>query len=350
MRKQNFTLRELAEYTETTLIGDPEHVIENVETLELAGPSDASFLSNPLYEKAMNKSNAGVIFVLPTITLPTRGNFLVGETPSLAFQKTAEAIHGSKRELTGFAGIHPTVIIHESAIIGKDVTIGPYVVIDKGVCIGNKTTINAHCYIGPHTVVGDECLLHSHVNIREECIIGNRVILQPGCIIGACGFGYTTNREGKHQKLLQLGKVIIGDDVEIGANSTVDRSRFKSTEIRRGTKIDNLVQIGHGVIIGEDNIIVAQTGIAGSSQTGKRVTLAGQVAVAGHLKISDNVVIAGRGGVAKSVETPGTYGGYPLLPLNDYNRMLVHMRNLDNLTKKIKELEKKLESLKATSP
>jgi UDP-3-O-[3-hydroxymyristoyl] glucosamine N-acyltransferase len=187
--------------------------------------------------------------------------------------------------------------------------------------------------------------LHPHVSIREECIVGNRVILQPGCVIGSCGFGYTTNREGKHQKLQQLGKVIIEDDVEIGANSTVDRSRFKSTIIKQGTKIDNLVQIGHGVVIGEDNIIVAQTGIAGSSQTGKHVTLAGQVAVAGHLKICDKVVIAGRGGVAKSIETPGTYGGYPLLPLNDYNRMLVHMRNLENFAKKIKELEKKLESI-----
>ncbi len=194
-------------------------------------------------------------------------------------------------------------------------------------------------------MIGFDCLFHAHVTVREECVIGNRVILQPGCVIGSCGFGYATNREGKHQKLQQLGKVIIGDDVEIGANSTVDRSRFKSTEIRSGTKIDNLVQIGHGVIIGEDNIIVAQTGIAGSSQTGKHVILAGQVAVAGHIKICDNAIIAGRGGVSKSVENPGKYGGYPLLPLNEYNRMCVHMRNLENSSKKIKDLENKLNSL-----
>lgn len=345
MRRKNFTLKELAVYTETTLIGNSEHTIENVETLEHATPLDASFLSNPNYEKAMHKSSAGVIFVSPAIILPKTGNFLVGENPSLAFQKTAEAIHGSKRELTGFEGIHPTAVVHPSAIIGQNVSLGPFTVIDKGASIGDKSIINSHCYIGPYTTVGAECLIHSNVTIREECIIGNRVILQPGCVVGACGFGYTTNREGKHSKLLQLGKVIIGDDVEVGANSTIDRSRFKSTEIKNGTKIDNLVQIGHGVIIGENNIIVAQTGIAGSTETGPRVLLAGQVAVAGHLKICSDVMVSGRSAISKSVDKPGKYGGHPLLPLAEHQRNTIHVRNIDKYIKKIQQLEEKLKKL-----
>lgn len=342
MKRKSFTLQELAGYTETTLIGDPHHCISNVEALEFAGPSDASFLANPQYEKLMHKSNAGVIFVTPALELPKNGNFLVGSSPSLAFQKTAEAIHGSKRELTGFEGIHATAVVHPEAHIGSNVTLGPHVVIDKGASIGDGSVISAACYIGPYTTIGKECLLHPHVTVREECTIGDRVILQPGCVIGACGFGFVTGKDGRHQKLQQLGGVIIGDDVEIGANSTVDRARFKCTEIQRGTKIDNLVQIGHGVAIGQDNLIVAQTGIAGSTKTGRNVVLAGQVAVAGHLKIADFVMVAGRSAISKSIDSPGKYAGHPLQTLNDYQRNSIHLRNIDKYIKRIESIEGRL--------
>lgn len=344
MSKKKFNLQELAILTESTLIGDPEYCISNVESLELATPSDASFLANPRYEKAMLKSKAGVIFVTAASTgLPSQRNFLLNSDPSRAFQRTAEAFYGTGNELSGFEGIHPTAVIHPTALLGKGCIVGPHAVIDKNVNIGDSTTISAGCYVGPQVKIGHFCLLHPKVVIREQCIIGDRVVLQPGVVIGACGFGYLTDKDGKHSKLNQLGSVIIGDDVEIGANTTVDRSRFKNTAIGRGTKIDNLVQIGHGVIIGDDNIIVAQTGIAGSTKTGRNVTIGGQVAIAGHLQITDRVMIAARSGVTKSLMEPGViYAGIPARPRGEHNRTTVYLQNIEQFVKKIQLLEERL--------
>lgn len=346
MSKKKFSLQELAILTESTLIGDPEYCISNVESLELATPSDASFLANPRYEKAMLKSKAGVIFVTPSAGLPPQRNFLINSDPSRAFQQTAEAFYGTGNELSGFEGIHPTAVIHPTALLGKDCIVGPHAVIDKNVSIGDSTTISAGCYIGPQVKIGHFCLLHPKVIIREQCTIGDRVVLQPGVVIGACGFGYLTDKEGRHTKLNQLGSVIIGDDVEIGANTTVDRSRFKNTTIGRGTKIDNLVQIGHGVTIGEDNIIVAQTGIAGSTKTGRNVTIGGQVAIAGHLQISDRVMIAGRSGVTKSLMEPGViYAGIPARPRGEHNRTTVYLQNIEQFIKRISSLDARVNQL-----
>lgn len=348
MNNKSFTLQELAELTNSTLVGDPNYKITNVESIELASPSDASFLSNARYEKAMLKSKAGVIFVtaLPDIDLKER-RFLVNHNPSQAFQKTFEAFYGTGQEFTGFEGIHASAVIHPTAILGKNCIVGPQAVIDKEVMIGDYTTIGAGCYIGPYTKIGEHCLLHPRVTVREHCSIGNRVILQPGAVIGSCGFGYLTDKNGQHTKINQLGGVILHDDVEIGANTTVDRSRFKNTEIKRGAKIDNLVQIGHGVIIGEDSIIVAQTGIAGSTKLGRNVTVGGQAAISGHLQIADRVAIGGRSGVTKSLLKAGSYAGLPAKPLEEYHRNLVHLQNISNHIKKLKSLEGRIQNLEA---
>lgn len=349
MTKKTLSLQELAALTESTLIGDPHYCITNVESLELATPADASFLANPRYEKAMLKSKAGVVFVGSSTGLPPGRNFLLSSDPSRAFQRTAEAFYGSGAEFSGFDGIHPTAVIHPTASLGKSCTIGPHAVIDKNVTVGDGTTISAGCYIGPNAKIGSHCLFHPRVTIREQCIVGDRVILQPGVVVGSCGFGYLTDKNGRHTKLNQLGSVIIGDDVEIGANTTLDRSRFKNTTIGRGTKIDNLVQIGHGVCIGEDNIIVAQTGIAGSSKTGRNVTIGGQVAIAGHLQICDQVMIAARSGVTKSLMEPGViYAGIPARPRGEHNRASVYLQNIEQFVKKIKAVEERLKQLEAT--
>ncbi|MGZ3633116.1 MAG: UDP-3-O-(3-hydroxymyristoyl)glucosamine N-acyltransferase [Parachlamydiaceae bacterium] len=347
MSKKSYTLQELADLTQSTLVGDPHYCITNVESLELATPTDASFLSNPRYEKAMLKSEAGVIFVsaLPSVEKTQGRQFLVNGDPSRAFQQTAEAFYGTGAELTGFEDIHPTAVIHATATIGKGCAIGPYAVIDKNVVIGEGTMIGAGSYVGPCVKIGDQCLLHPRVTIRENCLIGNRVILQPGAVIGSCGFGYLTDKTGRHTKLNQLGTVILGDDVEIGANTTIDRARFKETEIKRGTKIDNLVQIGHGAVIGEDNMIVAQVGIAGSSKTGRHVTIGGQAALAGHLTVAPQVMIAGRAGVTKSITHSGIYGGFPARPIHEYNRTSVYLQNIDTHVAKIKALEARLNKL-----
>ncbi|HPE84710.1 MAG TPA: UDP-3-O-(3-hydroxymyristoyl)glucosamine N-acyltransferase, partial [Chlamydiales bacterium] len=189
------------------------------------------------------------------------------------------------------------------------------------------------------------CTIYPHVTIRERSQIGNRVTIQPGAVIGSCGYGYTMDAKGHHNKLEQIGNVIIEDDVEIGANTTIDRARFKSTRIGRGTKLDNLVQIGHNVSLGEDNLIISQSGIAGSAKTGRHVFMGGQGGIVGHVDITDNVQIATRGGVSKDIKTSGIYGGGPVMPMKEFNTMQVHIRKLSSYAKRLKELEIQLASL-----
>ncbi len=355
MEKKQYTLAELADKTQSTLIGDPNYCITNVADLESASQEDASFLTklpygqNSRYEQVMRKSAAGVFFVHPEATLIEGRNFLLNEDPSRAFQMVLELINGSKQELTGFTGIHPTAVLHPTSKIGKDVTIGPHAVIDKGVVIGDQTSIGAGCYIGPSCILGTHCIIHPNVVIRERCTLGDRVVLQPGVVIGSCGFGYTLDKQGRHVKLNQVGTVVIEDDVEIGANTTIDRSRFKSTRIGRGSKIDNLVQIGHGAVIGPDNMIVAQTGIAGSTETGQHVVMAGQCGIAGHLKIGDRVILAARTGVDKSLPEAGKYGGVPAMPLSEHNRIEVRLRNIEGYVDQVKKLEARLAKIEEQS-
>ncbi|HEV8052864.1 MAG TPA: UDP-3-O-(3-hydroxymyristoyl)glucosamine N-acyltransferase [Parachlamydiaceae bacterium] len=350
MNKTIFTLQELATLTHSKLVGEADYEIHSVADIEAAGNQDASFLSNPIYDRAMRVSSAGVVFVSPSVELIQGRNFLISEDPSRAFQTTVEAFYGSEvHTFSGFNGIHPSAVIHETASIGKNVTIGPQAVIDKDVVIGDNTTIGAGCYVGFQVSIGSQSFIHPRVTIRERCRIGNRVIIQPGAVIGSCGFGYTMDNQGRHIKLNQVGIVIIEDDVEIGANTTIDRSRFKATVIGKGSKIDNLVQIGHGVTIGAHNIIVAQTGIAGSTKTGKYVVMAGHVAIAGHLSIADKVIIAAKAGVSSSIKEAGKYGGMPCVPLNKHNRNAVFLRNIETYIDQIKELQKKVESLQKNS-
>lgn len=347
MESKKFTLAELAELTQSTLIGPSDYLITGVDSLDTACAEDASFLANPKYRSLLKETKAGVVCIDLQTQPEENKNFLVSDDPSRAFQTIIKSLLLSSA--SGFTGIHPTAVIHPKAKIGKGVQIGPYVVIDHGTIIGDNTIIAAHVSIGPGVEVGDHCHFHPHVTIRENCIIGHRVILQPGAVIGACGFGYTTDSKGQHTKLEQLGIVIIEDDVEIGANTTIDRARFKSTRIGRGSKIDNLVQIGHNVDVGRDNIIVSQTGIAGSVKTGKNVIFGGQAGVVGHLEIVDHVMVATRGGVSKSITQSGKYAGGPVMNLSEYNRQQVHLRKISAYVKQIENLEKRMKDLEEKS-
>lgn len=339
------TLGELATLTGSKLVGNANHVIKGVADLESATAEDVSFLANPRYEKAMLGSGAGAVFITPETPAPAGRNFLVTSNPSEAFQIVVHIFYKDRRFFSAYTGVHPTAVIHSSAIIGESVTIGPHAVIDKNVSIGKETTISAGCYIGPGVVIGMQCFLHPHVTIREFCRLGDRVTLQPGAVVGSCGYGYLQDSKGRHTKLEQLGYVELGDDVEVGANTTIDRARFKKTSIGRGTKIDNQVQIAHGVKIGEHSLIISQTGIAGSTTLGNHVIIAGQVGIAGHLTICNNAMIAARCGVSKSILKPGKYGGTPNLPLHEHNRNMVLQRNIDAYVKKIQDLEERVEAL-----
>jgi UDP-3-O-[3-hydroxymyristoyl] glucosamine N-acyltransferase len=344
---RKYTLKELASLTGAELVGDPDYLITGVESLESASPEDASFLANLRYKEAMLRSKAGVIFISPSLERFSGKNYLLHNAPSEAFQVAVSLFLSSPYNQTGFTKIHPSACIHPSAILGKDVEIGPFVSIDHGAHIGDGTKIFSHVSIGAGSHIGSMCIFHPHVTVRERCIIGNRVILQPGAVIGSCGFGFATSALGVHTKLDQLGIVEIEDDVEVGANTTIDRARFKKTLIGKGTKIDNLVQIGHNVQLGLHNIIVSQTGISGSAKTGRNVVLGGQCGVVGHLEIADGTMVASRGGISKSVPT-GKYSGSPALPLAEHNRQQVHLRKIADYVKRIEELEKQVKSL-ATS-
>lgn len=340
---KKYTLKELAELTHSQLVGDPDHVITGVESLESAASEDASFLANLRYKEMMNHSAAGVVFLPPSIEPLPGKNYLINENPSVAFQFTIELFLIGPYNQSGFTGIHETAIIHPSATIGPHVQIGPYVTVDQGACIGDHTRILSHVSIGAGVHIGSHCLLYPHVTIREKCIIKNRVIIQPGAVIGSCGFGFSTDAQGVHTKLDQLGIVEIEDDVEIGANTTIDRARFKTTFIGQGSKVDNLVQIGHNVKIGPHNIIVSQTGISGSAKTGRNVVLGGQAGIVGHLEIAAGTFISARGGVSKTISKPGKYAGTPVQPIAEHNRQQVQLRKISEYVKRIEDLEKKLE-------
>ena len=340
-----FTLDELAEYTSTNLIGDGSYTISGVNALDEASNTDASFFANSRYLEAMKKTQAGVICIDSSAPQIEGKNYLISKDPSSTFQQIAEILLSKEENFSSFLGVHPTAIIHPSAQIAQDVSIGPYSVIDKGVKIREKTFIGSLVYIGPHSQIGENCILYSSCTIREKCILGKRVILQPGCVIGSCGFGYSQEKKGSFKKLQQLGNVVIEDDVEIGANTCIDRARFKSTHIRSGTKIDNLVQIAHNVEIGEDNALAAQTGIAGSAKTGKFVMMGGQVGVLGHVTIGNCVMLATRSGVSKSLPKKGKFRGSPAIDLSTYNRQKVWIKRLGHYVKTIETLKEKLFSL-----
>ena len=337
-----FTLKELAALTKAELVGDPALQIAGVNTLEEATSEDVAFLANPRYLQNVQSTLAGAICIGKEIPLTVGKNYLISENPSHAFQQIVECL--IPKQNSAFTGIHPTAVIHETVRLGKNVTVGPFVVIDQNTTIGDNAHIHPHVSIGPGVTIGSDCILYPSSVIRERCKLGNRVTLQPGAIIGSCGFGYLPDALGHQHKLQQLGIVILEDDVEIGANTTIDRSRFKATIIHRGSKIDNLCQIAHNVEIGEDNLIISQVGIAGSTKTGKHVVLGGQVGVVGHIELEDGVMVSSQSGVSKSLKK-GKYRGSPAIPMQDYHRQEVYFRKLEEYVKKIKALEEKVSLL-----
>jgi UDP-3-O-[3-hydroxymyristoyl] glucosamine N-acyltransferase len=341
------TLQNLSKLTQAKLIGDPEHLITGVDDLAHASSSDASFLANPLYRPLLRTTHAGVICIDPSTPLIKGKNYLVSDNPSETFQQIVKLFSSPEKTISGFQGIHSSAVIHPSAQIALHVTIGPYCVIDAHCIIEEGTHLGPSVTLGAGVKVGSHCIIHSHATVREGCILGNRVILQPGAVIGSCGFGYTPNKKGEHQKQEQLGIVMLEDDVEVGANTTIDRARFKETRICRGTKIDNLVQIAHNCELGPHNIIVSQTGISGSVKTGRYVIMGGQTGTVGHITVADGAMFAARSGIKKSITSSGKYGGNPAIPLMEHQREQVLLKNIKDYTDKLRVLEEKIAELQA---
>jgi UDP-3-O-[3-hydroxymyristoyl] glucosamine N-acyltransferase len=335
-----YSLSFLAELTGSQLIGDPNYLISGVEALENAQEFHASFCENPRYERYLAASRAGVVIVTAALASHVKRQLLVHANPSLAFQKLIELF--IKKCVSGFQGIHPTAVIHETVQLGPDVSIGPYVTIDRNSLIGARTRIEAGVSVGAEVTIGCDCHFYPHVVIRERVQIGSRVIIQAGAIIGSDGFGFVTTEKGEHLPLLHLGTVVVEEDVRIGANTTIDRARFKETRIGRGTKIDNLVQIAHQVSLGAHNLLAAFVGIAGSVTTGDHVFMAGQVGVAGHLSIASGVIVSARSGISKTILKAGIYRGEPAIPLQEFNERFYHLRHINRLVDRLKVCEEKL--------
>jgi UDP-3-O-[3-hydroxymyristoyl] glucosamine N-acyltransferase len=312
--------------------------ISGLASLDDANPGDLAFFGNPKYLKSLRKSRATAALVPHGFGEEVPPIRIWVDDPGVAFAILLPTFVPS--EVRYPAGIHPTATISGDAEVGEGVFIGPNVVIEPGARIGARSILGAGTYIGHDSRVGDDCHLSPHVTIRERCALGNRVILHAGVIIGADGFGYEF-RDGEHKKIPQTGIVLIEDDVEIGANSTVDRARFGRTWIRKGTKIDNLVQIGHNVTIGEHSIICAQVGVSGSTRIGNQVIIAGKVGVNGHIEIGDGAIIVPMSGVPKSVPAKAVVSGAPARPLRDYKVGLALLNKLPKLYERVKALETK---------
>ena len=332
------TLRELADRLACRLEGDGDVEIVRVAPLDHAGPGDVTFLANPRYAAAAAVTRASALIARPDAPAGPCPMLRTDE-PYLAFARAVAVFAPSLRQQPG---VHAMAAVAGSARLGRDVSVGPFVAIGDGVSIGDRTTIFANVTIGPGTTVGDDCVIHSNVAIRERVTIGHRVILQNGVVLGGDGYGFVRRRDGTHEKIPQVAAVVIEDDVELGANTTVDRPAVGETRIRAGAKIDNLVQIAHGVTVGRNVLMAAQVGIAGSTQVGDDVMFGGQVGVGGHLTIGKGAVAVGQSGVTNSLEPGATVAGYPAIDSREWRKASVIFRRLPELKRRIEELEARL--------
>lgn len=334
-------LKELAKRLGCELEGSGEVEIKGIASLEEAGEGDLSFAAHPRYLPYLGASKASAFILSPDVP-PCGKPTLRTPNPYLAFAKALLLFFPPFKPTPG---IHPTAVIAEGVPLGEGVSVGPFSVLEEGVSIGEGTAIGPLVYIGRGSRIGRGCLIYPLVTVREGVLLGDRVIVHSGTVIGSDGFGYAKDAEGRYVKIPQVGGVSIEDDVEIGANVAIDRATLGRTWIKRGTKIDNLVQIAHNVVVGEDSAIVAQAGIAGSTVLGNRVSLAGQVGVVGHITVGDDVTVGAQSGVTKSIPPGSTVLGSPAVPHMEFKRALVGITQIPRLFKALHDLEERIQKL-----
>lgn len=338
--KAALTLGEIASHLGGTVVqGDPDMRIRGVSNPPEAAAEDLIFLVEPKYAEAAVSSRAGAIIAAsPLEGKPT----IVVKLPRVAMAQ-ALALFAPPQPL---AGIDATAVVHPSAILGQGVSIGPCVVVGPEVVVGDRTVLHPGVVLGAKVHVGEEGILYPNVVVREGCRLGARVIVQPGAVIGSDGFGFVTLADRTHLKVPQVGIVIVEDDVEIGANVTIDRATIGETVIGRGTKIDNLAHVGHNVQVGSHGLIISQVGISGSVTIGDRVTLAGQVGVAGHLTIGDDTVVAAKAGVTKSLPPKMMASGFPARPHREELRRQAMLDQLGDIMTEVRALRAEVEGLR----
>ncbi len=345
-------LKDIAALVNGKVAGDGNVEIRRLAKIEEAGPGDLTFLANMRYKKFVRTTNATAMLVkagavadelsrrVPPIHL------ILVEDPYASFQQIAEKFYTPPAPLP--VGVHPTAVIASSARVGPGVAVGPNSSVGEFCTLGSQVSLHAGVVLGRNVAVGDQSILYPNVVVHDGCVIGSHVIIHPSTTIGSDGFGFLPKEDGSYEKIPQRGIVVVEDDVEIGANCAIDRATIGETRIKRGAKLDNLIHVAHNVIVGEDTVIAAQTGISGSTKIGKRCQVGGQVGFSGHLTIADRTVIGAKSGVPKSIEPEGqTYFGYPAFPIHETLRIQAAMRALPSLLVEIRNLERRIKELEA---
>ncbi|MCW5981266.1 MAG: UDP-3-O-(3-hydroxymyristoyl)glucosamine N-acyltransferase [Bryobacteraceae bacterium] len=332
-------LKEIAEALGCELVGDGDIEITGVEAMERADASELTFLANPKYAHRVKDCRAAAILVGEPVS-KTAIRSLVSKNPYLDFARALELFYQPPRPAPG---IHPTAAIAATAILGKNPSIGAYCVIGERARIGDNAILYPHVVIYDGAAAGDDFQAHSFAVVRENCRIGHRVILQNGVVIGGDGFGFAKRADGTHYKIPQSGIAVIEDDVEIQSLSAVDRATIGESRVKRGAKLDNLVQVGHASVVGEDNIICAQAGLAGSSVLKENVLLAGQVGVSGHLTVNRNAIVYAQSGIGGDVAEGAVISGSPAFDAREWRRAVTAFQKLPDLLKRVRELERRVE-------
>jgi UDP-3-O-[3-hydroxymyristoyl] glucosamine N-acyltransferase len=333
-------LEDLARVLGVELAGDPRVAISGAATLEDAGPQQLGFLANRKYRQQLATTRAGAVILAPGDRVEHL-NCLLTPNPYLAFARAVALLHPDRHPAQG---VEPGARVAASAELADGVTVLAGAYLDEGVQVGARSVIYPGVYLGRDVRVGADCVLHANAVVREGCVLGDRVILQPGAVIGSDGFGYA--RDGARQvRFPQVGIVVLEDEVEVGACTTVDRAALGETRIGRGTKIDNQVQIAHNVRVGQDCTLVSQVGISGSSTLGDRVILAGQVGVVGHVTLGDGVIVGAQSGVPGDLPAGAIFSGSPVIPHLEFLKMVSVQRRLPEMRSRLRELEKRMAEL-----
>lgn len=335
-----FTARQIAQIIGGTIEGSPEAEVSTFGKIEEASGGQLSFLANPKYEEFLYNTQASVVIINDSLELKQAVTPTLIRVPDAysAFASLLEKYQQLKTQM--MTGVQQPVFIHESAETGDNVFIGAFSFIGEKAKIGDGSKIFPNAYIGNNVVIGQNCILHPGVKIYQDCQIGDRVVIHAGAVIGSDGFGFAPQSDGSYRKVPQIGNVLIEDDVEIGANTTIDRATIGSTVIRSGVKLDNLIQIAHNVEIGKNTVIAAQAGVSGSTKIGNNVMIGGQAGIVGHIHIADGSKINAQSGVTKSIKQTNTsLSGTPAMDYSTYLRVKAMGRNLPELEKRISELE-----------
>ena len=333
-------LRDLAERLGCPVRGDDGVEVLRVAGIEHAGPGDLTFLASPKYAPHLASTRASAVIVPPEVETPVPS--LLVKNPYLYYARAAQVLHPPAHPAPG---THPTAQVHPSATLGQDVHVGAFCVVGPRVRLGARTILHPHVVLYEDVVVGEDCQLHSAVQVREGCRLGHRVVIQNGAVIGADGFGFARADDGSYEKIPQVGIVVLDDDVEIGALTAVDRSSLHETRIGRGTKVDNLVQIGHSVTVGSHTVMAAQVGVAGSTHIGDGAMLGGQVGIAGHITVGDRVIATAQSGIPNSVEAGTMISGYPAVENRQWLKASAVFPKLPELQRRLRQLEKKVDEL-----